>query len=151
MSKKVLRKLAYSLTLFIQIALAVSIFIIEYLTNKNAGIMQYVRYNKFVFEHGILNTNNLQVIKIISIILFIIFGTIFMHCIKNKKNTFIRYQITISMIMSIIVSMVISSNYFIGMLAYHYFIITFILVLLIQMLVVGITFYIDNKQKNRTL
>lgn len=147
MSKKVLRKLAYSLTLFIQIALVVSIFIIEYLTDKNAGIMQYVRYNKFIFEHGILNTNNLQVIKVISIILFIMFGMIFMNCIKNKKSTFIRYQITISMIMSIIVSMVISSNYFIGKLAYHYFIITFILVLAIQMLVVGITFYIDNKQK----
>lgn len=85
MSKKVLRKLAYGLTLFIQIALVVSIFIIEYLTDKNAGIIQYMRHNKFVFEHGILNTNNLQMIKIISIILFIIFGMIFMHCIKNKK------------------------------------------------------------------
>lgn len=135
MKKLNLSSIIYRLVAFIQSVIIVATFIIQYLTNKKAGVMHHVYYKKYQFENGIFSPENLQVQKIISIILIIIFLVLLAYFMKKRVSKFFKVQLVITTILSIMLFIVVSSGYFASKLAYHYFIIAFSLVLVIQVVV----------------
>ena len=135
MKKLNLRNIIYRLVAFIQSAIVVATFILQYLTNKKAGVMHHVYYKKYQFETGIFSPENLQIQKIISIILIIISLVLLAYFMKKRVSKFFKVQLVITTILSVMLFIVMSSGYFASKLAYHYFIMAFALVLLIQVLV----------------
>lgn len=135
MKKLNLRNIIYRLVAFIQSAIVVVTFILQYLTNKKAGVMHHVYYKKYQFETGIFSPENLQIQKIISIILIIISLVLLAYFMKKRVSKFFKIQLVITTILSVMLFIVMSSGYFASKLAYHYFIMAFALVLLIQVLV----------------
>lgn len=135
MKKLNLSSIIYRLVAFIQSVIIVATFIIQYLTNKKAGVMHHVYYKKYQFENGIFSPENLQVQKIISIILIIIFLVLLAYFMKKRVSKFFKVQLVITTILSIMLFIVVSSGYFASKLAYHYFIIAYSLVLVIQVVV----------------
>ncbi|MDK2562557.1 hypothetical protein QOZ84_03270 [Romboutsia sedimentorum] len=135
MKKLNLSSIIYRLVASIQSVIIVATFIIQYLTNKKAGVMHHVYYKKYQFENGIFSPENLQVQKIISIILIIIFLVLLAYFMKKRVSKFFKVQLVITTILSIMLFIVVSSGYFASKLAYHYFIIAFSLVLVIQVVV----------------
>ena len=107
MKNKLWVKILYILTLIIQVGIVIGTFVVEYLTNKKAGIM----------------------------------------ALKSKRSRFFKIQSILTLLISLILYIVMSSSYFINMLAYHYFIMAFALVLMIQVLVLFVTWLIDKKFK----
>ena len=144
--KKVIKLVLYILTLIIQISTVCGVFIVEYLTKKKAGVMRHVYYRKYQFENSIFSPHNISTLKIVSILVIILFLIVLIYVIKSKKSMFYRIQTSIAFIMSMAVYIVISSSYFSEKLAYHYFIMAFVLVLLIQILVLIATAFTAKKQ-----
>ncbi len=135
MKKLNLSNIIYRLVAFIQSAIIVATFILQYLTNKKAGVMHHVYYKKYQFETGIFSPENLQIQKIISIILIIISLVLLAYFMKKRVSKFFKVQLVITIILSVMLFIVMNSGYFASKLAYHYFIMAFALVLLIQVLV----------------
>lgn len=135
MKKSNLSSIIYILVAFIQSVIIVATFIIQYLTNKKAGVMHHVYYKKYQFENGVFSPENLQIQKIILIILIIIFLVLVAYFMKKRVSKFFKVQLVITTILSIMLFIVMSSGYFASKLAYHYFIMAFSLVLVIQVVV----------------
>src|SRR5699024_6325490 len=147
MKNKIWVKILYILTLIIQVGIISATFIIEYLTNKKAGVMHHVYYRRYQFENSIFSQSNINTQKIILIIFIAIFLVLAIMALRSKRNRFFKIQSILTLLISLILYIVMSSSYFINMLAYHYFIMAFALVLVIQVLVLFVTWLIDNKFK----
>lgn len=145
MKNKLMLKILYILTSIIQIGLVLAIFIVEYLTDKKAGVMHHVYYRRYQFENSIFSQNNIDIQKTILMVLIAIFLVFVIISLKSSKSKFLKIQTILTLLISLMLYIVIVSSYFINMLAYHYFIFAFILVLLIQIIVLGISFILDKK------
>lgn len=135
MKKLNLSNIIYRLVAFTQSAIVVATFILQYLTNKKAGVMHHVYYKKYQFENGVFSPENLQIQKIILIILIITFLVLVAYFMKKRVSKFFKVQLVITTILSVMLFIVMSSGYFASKLAYHYFIMAFALVLMIQVVV----------------
>lgn len=136
--KGMIKGIIYAIALLIQVALIVTVFAIDYLTRKRAGVMRHVYTKRLQYEQGIFTQVNLIKHNIILIVLCILFTLLLIYAIKRRRKIFTEIQITIGIMMSLLTIIVINSKYFIDMLAYPYFIIAFELVLLIQTIVITI-------------
>jgi hypothetical protein len=143
MISKLWVKILYIFTLLVQLTLGISVCTLQYLTNKKAGVNHHIYYRKYQFENGIFSENNINYIKIIPIILMII--SVYLLIKNRNKNKFLITQIIITLVFSMILYLIISSNYFINMLAYHYFIMFFSIILFIQIIILCITFKLFTK------
>ena len=142
-----LKSMGYALLNFVQLAIIVAVFVIQYLTNKKAGVMHHVYYKKYQYEKGIFSPENLQTQKMISIVIAILLLALFIYIIKKKNTKFFKIQVGIAEILSIMLYVVISSEYFASKLAYHYFIMAFALVLVIQIFIVVLSYFLQPKYK----
>ena len=147
MKNKLWVKILYILTLITQVGIVIGTFVVEYLTNKKAGVMHHVYYKRYQFEDSIFSKSNISIQKIILIILIAIFLILAIMALRSKRNRFFKLQSILTLLISLILYIVMSSSYFINMLAYHYFIMAFALVLIIQVLVLFISWLIDKKFK----
>ena len=145
MKNKLWVKILYILTLIIQVGIIVGTFVVEYLTNKKAGVMHHIYYRRYQFENSIFSQSNINSQKIILMILIAIFLVIVINSLRGKKSKAFKIQASLTLLVSLMLYVVMSSTYFINMLAYHYFIMAFALVLIIQVLVLVISFLIDKK------
>ena len=109
--------------------------------------MHHVYYRRYQFENSIFSQSNINTQKIILMILIAIFFILMIIALKGKGNRFFKFQSVLTLLISLILYIVMSSSYFINMLAYHYFIMAFALVLVIQVLVLFVTWLIDKKFK----
>ena len=146
MKNKLWVKILYILTLITQVGIVIGTFVVEYLTNKKAGVMHHVYYRRYQFENGIFS-QSISTQKIILIIFIAIFLILAIMALKSKRSRFFKIQSILTLLISLILYIVMSSSYFINMLAYHYFIMAFALVLMIQVLVLFVTWLIDKKFK----
>lgn len=135
MNNKLLKKISYVLIALIQVSIISSVFIVQYLTNKKAGVMRHVYARRYQFEKSILTSSNLEILSVIALIITFIFIVLLVKSIKNNKGLFYKIQIIVCIIISLMICFIINSNYFIEKLAYPYFIMAFILVLILQIIV----------------
>lgn len=136
MKKKVFVKILYLLIAFIQVITIAGVFIVQYLTKKKAGVLHHIYYRKYQFESSIFSQENISLQKIIVIAIIVLFIAICIFAIKKSKSRFYKIQTAVGLGLSLILYFVITSNYFISKVAYHYFIMAFALVLIIQIIVV---------------
>lgn len=148
MKKINLKSIIYKLVAFIQIAIIVAVFIVQDLTNKKAGVMHHIYYKKYQFENSIFSPENLQIQNIISVVIATLLLVLLVYIIKKRVSKFFKVQAIIATLLSIMLCIVISSGYFASKLAYHYFIMAFILVLIIQILVILFSYILQIKNKN---
>ncbi len=144
MKNKLWVKILYILTLITQVGIVIGTLVIEYLTNKKAGVMHHVYYKRYQFENSIFSESNISTQKIILIIFIAIFLVLAIMALRSKRNSFVKIQSILTLLISLILYIVMNSSYFINMLAYHYFIMAFALVLMIQVLVLFISWLIDK-------
>lgn len=145
MKNKLWVNILYMLTFITQVGIVIGTFVAEYLTNKKAGVMHHVYYKRYQFENSIFSESNISTQKIILIILIAIFLVLAIILLRSKRNSFVKIQSILTLLISLTLYIVINSSYFINMLAYHYFIMAFALVLMIQVLVLFISWLIDKK------
>ncbi len=132
MKNNLLKKILYTLVVFIQIALIIAVFIVQDLTSKKAGVMRHIYTRRYQLEESIFTSYNLNILSILSILLSLIFILLIIYNIKNNKSKFCKIQLIISLVISIMIFIVIKLNYFVNMMAYPYFIMVFLLVLFLQ-------------------
>ncbi len=128
-------KLMYSLAAFIQLGLIVAVCVIQYLSDKKAGVMRHLYTRKMQFENTIFSLQNLEIQKIAVIVIGILLFILELYVIKNKKDIFSKVQSILSVILSVALYLAISSSFFIDKLAYHYFIMAFAIVLVTQIII----------------
>ena len=144
MKKNVFAKGLYALIAFIQVLIISGVFLVQYLTKKKAGVLRHVYYRKYQYENSIFSPDNISMFKIIAMVTIVFFIVICIFAIK--KNNFYKTQTLMGLILSFLLYYVISSNYFMDKVAYHYFIMAFALALVIQIIVViGVMFLKNDK------
>ena len=139
MKKNLLEKVMYILAVVLQVITIVGVFIVQYLTNKKAGVLRHVYYRKYQFENGIFSVDNINIYKIVVIAFILLFIFMLIYVIKKNKSKFNKIQVSIGLLLSILLYIVMTSGYFVSKVAYHYFIMAFALVLLIQIIVIATT------------
>ena len=117
-----IKKILYPIIVIIQTILWIGVIAIQYLTNKKAGVMHHVYYRRYQFENGIFSQSNINTQKTILIIFIAIFLVLAIMALRSKRNRFFKIQSILTLLISLILYIVMSSSYFINMLAYHYFI-----------------------------
>ncbi|WP_132984401.1 hypothetical protein [Tissierella praeacuta] len=133
----IIKSVLYGFIALIQIGFITIVFIIDNLTRKKAGVMRHIYSRRLQYEQSIYSSSNLFKHSILGVILCILFIVLFIYSIKKKQNPFLRVQLILGLVMSLLVPIVINSNYFISMMSYPYFIMVFELILLIQAIVVA--------------
>lgn len=128
-----MKKILYPIIVIVQAILWIGVIAIQYLTNKKAGVMHHVYFRKYQYSNSI-SIENLNILSIISLIIALVFLTWFIYSVKTKKSWFYRIQTIITSIMAIILILVIKLTFFQNLLAYYYFIMIAIIVLIIQIL-----------------
>lgn len=128
-----MKKILYPIIVIVQAILWVGVIAIQYLTNKKAGVMHHVYFRKYQYSNSI-SIENLNILSIISLIIALVFLIWFIYSVKTKKSWFYRIQTIITSIMAIILILVIKLTFFQNLLAYYYFIMISIIVLIIQIL-----------------
>lgn len=135
-AKGIIKGVIYGIGVFLQVALIVSVFVINSLTTKKAGVMRHVYSRRLQYEQGIFTQDNLIKHNIVLIVLCILFAVLLLYAIKRRRKIFTGIQIAMGIMMNLLTIIAINSNYFIDMLAYPYFIMAFELALLIQTIVI---------------
>lgn len=128
-----LKKIIYSLIVFIQATLWCAVIAIEYLTNKKAGVMHHVYFKRYEYSKSI-SSESLYILSIIALVLALLFFIWFIYLIKSNKNKFYITQTIITAVMAIILALVIKLKFFENLLAYYYFIMIALIVLVIQII-----------------
>ncbi len=128
-----MKKILYPIIVIVQAILWIGVIAIQYLTNKKAGVMHHVYFRKYQYSNSI-SIENLNILSIISLIIALVFLAWFIYSVKTKKSWFYRIQTIITSIMAIILILVIKLTFFQNLLAYYYFIMIAIIVLIIQIL-----------------
>lgn len=142
---KKLEKILYSIVLLLQSLTIISVILIEYLTKKKAGVMHHVYFRKYEYSK-IIGDEKLKYLAIIAISLAIILF-ILLYFIKLNKDLFYKIQISLVGILSIILSLIIRLSFFKELLAYYYFILAFISLIIIQIIWVLILSILKNFKK----
>lgn len=135
----------YGIILLLQIALLTTVFVINHLTTKKAGVMRHIYSRRLQYEQSIFTQENLLRHNIVLIVLCILLAVLLILSIKKILKLFVKIQISIGLILNLCTIAVINSKFFIDMLAYPYFIIAFELALLIQAIVILIVLIINKK------
>ncbi|HHD2754456.1 TPA: hypothetical protein ACOTG0_003311 [Clostridium perfringens] len=128
-----LKKIIYPLILLIQAILWCGVITIQYLTNKKAGVMHHVYFKKYEYSKSISN-ENLYALSVVALILALLFLIWFIYLLKTNKNNFYKIQTIITAVMAIILALVIKLKFFENLLAYYYFIMIALIVLVIQII-----------------
>jgi hypothetical protein len=82
-----------------------------------------------------------------SIVIAILPLALFIYIIKKRNTKFFKIQVGIAEILSIMFYVVINGEHFASKLAYHYFIMAFALILIIQISVVILSYFLELKYK----
>lgn len=90
MKNKLWVNMLYILTLITQAGIVIGTFVVEYLTNKKAGVMHHVYYKRYQFENSIFSQSNISIQKIILIILIAIFLILAIMALRSKRNRFFK-------------------------------------------------------------
>ncbi|KXZ40700.1 hypothetical protein SAMN05661008_01899 [Alkalithermobacter thermoalcaliphilus JW-YL-7 = DSM 7308] len=130
-----MNKFLYILSLFVQAFCLISVYIVNSLTSKKAGVMRHVYSRSLQYQQNIYSKESLLMQSVLSILLIIIFIMIFIF-IKNRKNNFLKFQVIVGFILSFMVYFSINGSFFINSISYIYFVMAFEICLIIQILII---------------
>lgn len=143
--KIILKKSIIFLGAIIQVTLLAVPWIINYLCNTKAGVMHHVYYRKVQYLNGIYNPTNLNLQIAISLIIFCVFIYSMIKIIKKYGFFTMKIELFIGIIASIFLVIVSKYSYFINQDAYPYFIMSFELIVILQILICGLIKIIERK------
>lgn len=124
----------------VQLILFIGVFILQYLTNKSAGVMHHVYYKRYQFENTIFSNSNLKIKSYFVIFISALFLLLLICSFLKNKNLNLKLKIILGFILSVVLYIIIMSGLFNSLLAFHYFIFSFAAIVFIQLIVVLINF-----------
>jgi len=134
--KTIIKRILYLFSIVIQLSLIAAVFKINDLTSKRAGVMRHVYHKRIQYEQGVYSPANLLWQKIIAVVLGVLLILVLIYLVKKGVGLFYKLQVGLASFLSFLVYFVKVSGTFKNMLAYPYFIMTFQLILLIQLIIV---------------
>lgn len=124
----------------VQLILFIGVFILQYLTNKSAGVMHHVYYKRYQFENTIFSNSNLKIKSYFVIFISALFLLLLVCSVLKNKNLNLKLKIILGFILSVALYIIMMSGLFSSLLAFHYFIFSFAAIVFIQLIVVLINF-----------
>lgn len=124
----------------VQLILFIGVFILQYLTNKSAGVMHHVYYKRYQFENTIFSNYNLKIKSYFIIFISILFLFLLIYSFLKNKTLNLKLKILFGFLLSIVLYLIMMSGLFDQLLAFHYFIFSFATIVFIQLIVVLISF-----------
>lgn len=125
----------------VQLILFIGVFILQYLTNKSAGVMHHVYYKRYQFENTIFSNSNLKIKSYFVIFISALFLLLLVCSVLKNKNLNLKLKIILGFILSVVLYIIMMSGLFSSLLAFHYFIFSFAAIVFIQLIVVLINFF----------
>lgn len=134
-----MKNVFYKIILLFQVILALASFVLDYLTDKKAGILHHIYYRKYQFENSIFSVSNIKIQKMILIFVILVSILLLVYAFYKSKNETLKFQTTLFTVFSLFLYFIYSSKFFIEKISYHYFIIAFSVIVFVQIFVVIFT------------
>lgn len=131
-----IQKGLYIIALFIQSISVIAVLVLQYLTGKKAGVMHHIYYRKYQYEQTFFSPENIRNYSIVVIVIAIIAAYICIKAFKKNKSNWTKSQHMALLINILILLYIMNSSFFKALVSYHYFIMAFGLVTLIQIIIV---------------
>ena len=136
MKKQFAQKLLYFLLVFIQFGLVIAVFVVNYLSGIKAGVYRHVYTRRMHYMEGLYNPTSIQWQSLLVASLCILLFILLFSSIKRRMDLFYKVQIASAILLSLFITFVMNSEFFITMMAYPYIIMVFEIVFAIQLMVV---------------
>lgn len=139
MMKEYLKKGLCFVALFLQAISLIGVGILQFLSDKKAGIMHHIYYKRYEYESSWMSEVELQKYMIIAVIIGVILVLYSIKRYKDNSKKLSMNRLYVLNIMIFLLAYTFKSQFLKSFLAYPYFLIVFIFVILIQ----GIMVYLD--------
>ena len=146
MKKQFAQKLLYFLLVFIQFGLVIAVFVVNYLSGIKAGVYRHVYTRRMHYMEGLYNPTSIQWQSLLVASLCILLFLLLFSSIKRRMDLFYKVQIALAILLSLFITFVMNSEFFITMMAYPYIIMVFEIVFAIQLMVVIVLSLKKSKQ-----
>ena len=146
MKKQFAQKLLYFLLVFIQFGLVIAVFVVNYLSGIKAGVYRHVYTRRMHYMEGLYNPTSIQWQSLLVASLCILLFILLFSSIKRRMDLFYKVQIASAILLSLFITFVMNSEFFITMMAYPYIIMVFEIVFAIQLMVVIVLSLKRSKQ-----
>ncbi|MEW8956741.1 hypothetical protein [Clostridium sp.] len=125
------KKIFITILYILQIAILIPSIVLEILSKEKMGVMRYLVYKNDVLQQGAFNSN---LIRIYSGILIVISLALIIYGLRNigKIRGYSLIVIIGAIAFSIMTVVSFNLTYMQGMLAYHFFLISFLVITVIQ-------------------
>lgn len=140
MKQTLFSKVIYIILFIFQFLIISSGFILEYLSDRSAGVMHHIYYKKYKFENGIFSQSNLESLKLLIVILLIVLITGLIFAFFKKYTKILKYNLIMALVLCIGIYIILNSLYFRGLISFYYFIISFLLSILLQLILLIINY-----------
>lgn len=131
-----MESLFYGFIAIIEISIVVGVFILNYLTSIKGGVMRHVYSRKIQYGQSIYSEALLKKQSILAILFTISFAVIFIYAVKHRKSLLLKFELIVSLAISLSLILVINLEFFISMMSYPYFIMACEIIILLQLLIV---------------
>ena len=136
MKKQFVQKLIYCFLLLIQVGLIITVFVVNDLSGKKAGVYRHVYTRRMQYMEGLYNSTSIQWQSLLIACFCILLFILLFSSIKKRRGLFYKVQIVLAILLGFSVIIVMNSQFFVAMMAYPYIIIVFESVLAIQLIIV---------------
>lgn len=140
-----MKKTTYIIVHIIQLILIFLLFLLDYFSQKRAGVNHHIIARTHQWDTGILSQNNLFIISILILILILIFG--FLLLMKKEKLKSLKIEYALFVFVGIFIALSCKTAILEAVLIRSYIIIGTLLIFLIQTIFV-LKILIDKKREH---
>jgi hypothetical protein len=132
MGNRVVKTIIKNVIITLQVLILIIPTVLQYLSDEKMGVKRYLVFKKMIFSREIFTPKLMFMFKLI-LILGVIIGIALLinYYINKKSNAIVKYSIKI-IILNLIAIVFIFSKQFEGLLTYHFFLIAFFIIIILQ-------------------
>ncbi|MGL5255411.1 MAG: hypothetical protein ACRC76_00125 [Proteocatella sp.] len=138
-----MKKISYIIVHIIQVLLIFLLFLLNYFSQKSAGVNHHIIARTHQLEMGIFSQKNLLIASILILVLILIFGFLLLK--QKGKSKGLRIEYALLVLVGIFIALSCKTALLEAVLIKSYIIISALLIFLIQTIVVSIVL-LDNKK-----
>jgi hypothetical protein len=132
MGNSVVKTIIKNIITALQVLILIIPSVLQYLSDEKMGVKRYLVFKKMIFSKEIFTPRLMVIFKLI-LILGVIIGIVLLiiYCIKKINSDLLKSAIKI-IILNLLVIVFVFSKQFEGLLTYHFFLIAFSIIIILQ-------------------
>jgi hypothetical protein len=125
----------------LQVLILIIPIVLQYLSDKKMGVKRYLIFKKMIFSKEIFATRLLFMLKVMIILGLIVGIVLLIHYTVKKINNALVKSLIVVIIFNLLAICFVFSKQFQGLLAYHFFLISIFIIIILQYIKAGTRYH----------